>query len=105
MKIRKLEEQLARAQAAVPTGGGGYGSSTGGVGGDSKQMERELANQEKKLPESFIREDGMGITEECRRYLLPLIQGEAYPPYHNHLPDYVQLKNRLLKKKLAAWDE
>ena len=65
----------------------------------------DVANQEKKLPESFIREDGMGITEECRRYLLPLIQGEAYPPYHNHLPDYVQLKNRLLKKKLAAWDE
>lgn len=54
-----------------------------------------VANQEKKMPNSFIREDGMGITEECRRYLLPLIQGEAYPPYKDGLPIYVRLKNIL----------
>ena len=64
----------------------------------------DVANQEKKMPESFIRADGMGITAECRRYLLPLIQGEAYPPYHNHLPDYVQLQNKLTPKKLPAWE-
>lgn len=53
----------------------------------------DVANQEKMMPASFIRADGYGITEACRRYLLPLIQGEAYPPYHQGLPDYVRLSN------------
>lgn len=52
----------------------------------------EVANVEKTLPAEYISTDGMGITEACRQYLLPLIQGEAYPPYINGLPDYVRLK-------------
>jgi 6-phosphofructokinase 1 len=60
----------------------------------------EVANQEKAMPAEFISEDGMGITEVCRRYLSPLIQGEAYPSYVNGLPDYVRLKNQLVAKKL-----
>lgn len=56
----------------------------------------DVANVEKTLPPEFIRDDGMGITEACRRYLTPLIQGEAYPPYVNGLPDYVRLKNILV---------
>ncbi|MDI9819379.1 MULTISPECIES: 6-phosphofructokinase [unclassified Legionella] len=60
----------------------------------------DVANQEKTMPADFISEDGMGITETCRRYLAPLIQGEAYPPYHNGLPEYVRLKNRLVEQKL-----
>ncbi len=60
----------------------------------------DVANQEKPMPPEFIREDGMGITEACRRYLEPLIQGEAYPPYVNGLPDYVRLKNQLVERKL-----
>jgi 6-phosphofructokinase 1 len=59
-----------------------------------------VANQEKKMPKEFIGEDGMSITEACRRYLLPLIQGEAYPTYKDGLPDYVRLKNELVSKKL-----
>lgn len=59
-----------------------------------------VANQEKPMPAHFIREDGMGITDACRRYLEPLIQGEAYPPYVNGLPDYVHLENHLVDKKL-----
>ena len=51
----------------------------------------DVANQEKALPANYIREDGMGITDACRRYLTPLIQGEAYPPYIDGLPDYVRL--------------
>jgi 6-phosphofructokinase len=58
----------------------------------------EVANVEKDMPAEYISEDGMGITEECKRYLSPLIQGEAYPPYKNGLPDYVRLKNVLAKK-------
>lgn len=56
----------------------------------------DVANQEKAMPAEFIREDGMGITPACRRYLTPLIQGEAYPPYVNGLPDYVCLTNELI---------
>lgn len=60
----------------------------------------EVANQEKTMPADFISEDKFGITEACRRYLSPLIEGESYPPYINGLPDYVTLKNKLAKKLL-----
>ncbi len=60
-----------------------------------------VANVEKMLPEDYITEDGFGITEKARQYLQPLIQGEDYPPYKNGLPDYVQLKNILVEKKLV----
>ena len=53
----------------------------------------DVANVEKMMPPEYISEDGFGITEQCRRYLQPLIEGEAYPPYKNGLPDYVRLKN------------
>lgn len=60
----------------------------------------EVANQEKAMPKNFIADDGMGITAECRRYLNPLIQGEAYPHYHHGIPQYVRLKNQLIEKKV-----
>ncbi|MDR3443456.1 MAG: 6-phosphofructokinase [Legionella sp.] len=60
----------------------------------------DVANQEKAMPVEYIAADGMGITDACMRYLLPLIQGEAYPEYVNGLPDYVRLKNQLVAKKL-----
>ncbi|HAT1865894.1 6-phosphofructokinase [Legionella pneumophila] len=60
----------------------------------------EVANQEKSMPPEYIAEDGMGITDACKRYLSPLIQGEAYPNYKNGLPDYVRLKNQLVAKKI-----
>lgn len=62
-----------------------------------------VANLEKKLPRNFLSRDGYQITEECRNYLLPLIQGEAYPPYKQGLPEYVKLKNTLIKPKLKPW--
>ncbi len=64
---------------------------------------QDVANQERAMPKDFIREDGMGITDACRRYLAPLIQGEAYPPYTHGLPNYVRLKNELITAKLAPW--
>lgn len=62
----------------------------------------DVANVEKKMPRDFITEDGFHITAKCRRYLAPLIAGEAYPPYRNGLPDYVVLKNKAVKKKLTT---
>lgn len=59
-----------------------------------------VANVEKKMPRSFISRDGFGITPAAREYLQPLIQGEAYPSYHQGLPQYVRLKNELVPRKL-----
>jgi 6-phosphofructokinase len=61
-----------------------------------------IANQEKKVPRDFITADGFGITTACRRYLLPLIGGEGYPPYHNGLPAYVTLKGASVAKRLRT---
>lgn len=63
-----------------------------------------VANVEKMMPADYISEDGFGISEACREYLLPLIEGEDYPPYKNGLPDYVRLKNAAVPKKLGAFE-
>ena len=63
-----------------------------------------VANVERKMPKSHISADGFGITAKARRYLAPLIEGEAPPPYRNGLPDYVRLGNRLAAKKLAPFE-
>jgi 6-phosphofructokinase 1 len=62
----------------------------------------KVANVEKMMPKDFITADGFGITEKCRKYLSPLIKGEDYPPYKNGLPQYVQLKNVAVPKKLKT---
>ncbi|KAA2284378.1 6-phosphofructokinase [Arenimonas fontis] len=65
----------------------------------------KIANHEKKMPAGFIRRDGYGITAAARRYLEPLIRGEAPPPYgRDGLPRYVRLKNRQVPKRLPAWE-
>jgi 6-phosphofructokinase len=65
-----------------------------------------VANKEKTVPRNFITADGFGITAACRRYLLPLIGGEDYPPYARGLPAYVRLKGagvaKLLRKKFVV---
>ncbi|MEK9869800.1 MAG: 6-phosphofructokinase [Gammaproteobacteria bacterium] len=63
----------------------------------------KVANVEKMMPRSFISNDGFGITARAREYLSPLIQGEDYPPYRDGLPQYVRLKNQLVRKKLPAF--
>ena len=64
-----------------------------------------IANHEKKMPAEFITADGYGITEACRRYLAPLIQGESPPPFGEHgLPLYLQAELKLVPAKLPAWD-
>jgi ATP-dependent phosphofructokinase / diphosphate-dependent phosphofructokinase len=65
----------------------------------------KIANREKKMPAGFLTRDGFGITAAARKYLAPLIQGEAPPPYgRDGLPKYVQLKNASVKRKLPAFN-
>jgi 6-phosphofructokinase 1 len=65
----------------------------------------DVANVEKPMPLDFISDDGLGITDKCRDYLYPLIQGEAYPDYDEcGMPRYVVLKNELIDKKLGDFE-
>ncbi len=63
----------------------------------------DVANVEVKMPNEFISEDGFFITEKCREYLSPLIQGEDYPSYSNGVPNYVVLKKQMIEKKLPSF--
>ncbi len=65
----------------------------------------DVANVEKTMPLDFISEDGFGITDKCRNYLYPLIQGEAYPDYDDRgMPRYVVLQNQLIDKQLDDFE-
>ncbi len=71
---------------------------------DEAQLGR-VANREKMMPKTYITADGFGITPAARRYLEPLIRGEAYPPYDRHgLPRYVRMKKVMVKKVLPEFE-
>ena len=62
----------------------------------------DVANVEEMMPNHYISEDGFFITDQCRTYLQPLIDGEDYPPYKNGLPEYVKLKKHKVAKVLST---
>lgn len=64
----------------------------------------KVANVERKVPRSFRTKDEYGITARARRYLRPLIRGEAYPSYRQGMPLYAQTKNQLVAKKLPRYE-
>ncbi len=64
----------------------------------------QVANVEKFMPRSFITADGFGITDSCKRYLRPLIQGEDFPKFKDGLPVYATLKNLAVPRKLPAFE-
>jgi len=64
---------------------------------------KDVANVEKFMPLDFITQDGFGITEQCKRYLRPLIAGEDYPRYEGGLPVYVTLKNVAVQRRLPEF--
>jgi 6-phosphofructokinase 1 len=65
----------------------------------------DVANVEKMMPMEYISEDGFGITQGCKDYLYPLMQGESYPEYDdNGMPKYVTLDNVAVDKKLDNFE-
>lgn len=50
------------------------------------------ANTEHKFPPEWITPDKVGITQDFLEYALPLISGEASPPYKNGMPVFANLK-------------
>ncbi len=57
----------------------------------------EVANAEKKVPRSWINEEGNGVKHEFIEYALPLIQGEPNLPKTDSLPRFCKLKKILAK--------
>jgi 6-phosphofructokinase 1 len=50
---------------------------------------QEVANKERKVPRSFIRSDGMGVTPLFERYARPLISGEISPIMAGGVPRHI----------------
>ena len=44
---------------------------------------KQIANVEKKIPQSMLSKDGFGVTDEFIKYALPLIEGEPQLKYIN----------------------
>ena len=107
-----VEQAYAMGRAAVEFALGGKNAVMPVVVRESDEPYRwsvgeaklsRVANVERKMPKSHISADGFGITAKARRYLAPLIAGEAYPPYQNGMPSYVTLKNELVPRKLERF--
>jgi len=62
----------------------------------------EVANQEKMMPKDFISDCGFAITDKCREYLQPLIEGESFPPFENGIPKFTTIRGKLADKKLGT---
>ncbi len=49
----------------------------------------DIANGVKHVPDEFINAESNGITDECIKYLAPLILGETSPVYENGIPKHI----------------
>jgi len=58
----------------------------------------EVANTEKTIPASWIKEDGTGLTQDFIDYALPLIEGESHAPIVDGLPRFAKLKKVFASK-------
>ncbi len=59
----------------------------------------DVANREKKVPLSWICDDGTNVTQEMVDYLLPLFRGQTDVSYENGLPHFFRFdRSRLVKK-------
>ncbi len=61
-----------------------------------------LMNREKRLPRGFLTRDGYRLTVRARAYFMPLIRGEAWPPFAGGLPVHAQLRLKPVKRRLRA---
>lgn len=60
----------------------------------------EVANGVKTVPVNWINEDKVSLNFQFSKYALPLIQGEAHPPYENGVPLFVRLHRTRVPKTL-----
>ncbi|BCN93691.1 pyrophosphate--fructose 6-phosphate 1-phosphotransferase [Thiomicrorhabdus immobilis] len=62
-----------------------------------------VADLENTVPDHFLTEDGMDITQAALDYLRPLIQGEHGAPFKKGLPDIAPIAFTLVDKQLPAF--
>ena len=55
---------------------------------------QKVANLEKRVPDDWISQDGMHVTEAFHHYARPLIQAELTPLYIAGLPHHIYMKNQ-----------
>jgi ATP-dependent phosphofructokinase / diphosphate-dependent phosphofructokinase len=61
-----------------------------------------VMNREKRLPRGFLTADGYRLTARSRAYFMPLIRGEAWPPFADGLPVHAQLKLKPVNRRLQS---
>lgn len=62
-----------------------------------------VADLEKHVPDEFITEDGMDVTQAAIDYVAPLIKGERCPPFQCGIPNIHPLKFEPLPKQLPIY--
>lgn len=63
----------------------------------------EVADLEKCVPDAFISEDGMDITDAALEYLKPLVKGERFMAYQQGLPSIAPIQYQYLPKQLPPY--
>ena len=58
-----------------------------------KNLIKDIANLEKKIPLEWINEQHNDIKQELYDYLYPLIQGEVALEYKNGIPCYLDISH------------
>lgn len=114
-KVRSVELNISQRCAAhiasqtditesIGVGGAGASAALAGESGIMMAIIREsdkpytvtyrgldvsqIANQVRFVPDEYINAEANNVTDECVRYLAPLICGESNPGYKNGLPEY-----------------
>ena len=54
----------------------------------------KIANKVKVVPDEFINAEGNNVTDECLRYIAPLICGEPHQKYENGLPVHYVIEEK-----------
>ena len=96
-----IEESFGVGSAAVSAAVQGVSREMMVILRDSEQTEEYhsvfghmdidlIANKTKYVPKHFINERGNQVTDECLKYILPLVKGECYPEYRDGLPVFFE---------------
>ena len=96
-----IEESFGVGQAAVSAAVQGVSREMMVILRDSDEREEYssvfghmdidlIANKTKYVPKHYINERGNQVTDDCLRYILPLVNGECYPEYENGLPVFFE---------------
>ncbi|QWB99511.1 6-phosphofructokinase [Mycoplasmatota bacterium] len=99
--LTDVEEAISVGEKAVELAMNGHSDVMVGIhrlSNDPYQVEYEYfnlakcANEEKKMDDDMINEEGNGVTEKFIQYALPLIQGENQPKYHLGIQKFAKIK-------------